>query len=338
MGAYICTISERDWDKARQLGVYGNRFYFKEEGKELRDSEKLSIIRDLVSIREKDVIFFHVRGRKTIHGVYIARSQAIWDEEKIWEDEEPFPCRFLFEPHPKYKKLCRYDVHITVESLYELIDQGKIKSLVTLEFEQRLEARAVRRIFEEDANEIIRLLYRDFDLKNKEKKSIGPLYNPREITPLKNKIYRVGELENAIKAVISWKLANKDKDLIHLLGIDEPYDFVNEFFVAPTTRKNIDFLCKTPKKYIVIEVKTGKCGVDALKQALYYADLLKQRPWVNREKEKLVVLIGKKFSSSIKHYAKIINDKIKVNTKVKLIRYKPTEDKKWAELYEEQIL
>jgi len=329
MGAYICTISERDWDIARQLGVYGNRFYKTENGRELRDSQKLSIIRDLISIKEGDIVFFHIRGKKTIHGVYRARSCAIWDDKKIWEDpHDVFPCRFLFEPHPDHEKLCKYDAHISVHSLYELIDLGEIKSLVTLEFEQNIEARAVRRIFTEDAKKIIRLFYRDF--KSSEEVNFD-LYNPSNVEPLKNKVYRVGELENAIKAVISWKLAHNDDDIVEPLELVEgQYDFVNEFFIAPTTRKNIDLFCESLGKYIIIEVKKDICNKDALEQALYYADLVDQRPWSNKNFKKLVVLVGKRFSGDIKDKVKYIN-RIN-NTEIKLLKYAPINNGAWAKL------
>ena len=77
MGAYICTISERDWDAARELGVYGNRFERKEDGKSLGDSQKLSVIRDLISIKEGDFIFFHIRGRMTPTLIGIEQNEAI---------------------------------------------------------------------------------------------------------------------------------------------------------------------------------------------------------------------------------------------------------------------
>ncbi len=334
MGAYICTISERDWDLTRKLGVYGNRFYKTDSGRNLGDNQKLSIIRDIISIREGDIVFFHVRGKKTIHGVYRARSGAFFDESRIWDDpNDTFPIRFLFEPHPDHGKLPLYDAHISVESLYELIDQGEVKSLITLEYEQNIEARAVKRIFMEDARKIIRLLYRDF---KREERVDFKLYKPSRVAPLKDKIYRVGELENSIKAVISWMLAYKDRDIIDILKLEEQYDFVNEFFIAPTTRKNVDIFCETLGKYVIIEVKKDVCDRDALEQTLYYADLIDQRHWSNKRYKKLVVLIGKRFSNDVIDRARTIN-RIGDN-EIKLVKYTPINNNKWGELNEERFL
>jgi len=329
MGAYICTISERDWDIARTRGVYGNRYKKEGTNRVLRDVQQLSIIRDLISIREGDFIFFHIRKKKTIHGVYRARSESFWDETEIWDDPyDVFPYRFLFEPHPLHEKLCLYDANISVHSLYELIDQGEIKSLVTLEFEKNIEARAVKRIFEEDARKIIRLLYRDFKQRRRKEKVEFDLYKPSKKISLKEKIYGVGRLENAIKAVLSWMLAHRDERVVTLLG--GKYDFVNEFFIAPTTRKNIDFFCQGNGLYAVLETKKDKCNRDTLRQALYYADLLDQRAWIRRDFKKFVILIGKGFAEDVKRLASTVN---KVgNNEVVLMEYQPLNNGKWAKI------
>jgi len=329
MGAYICTISERDWDIARMRGVYGNRYKKEGTNRVLKDVQQLSIIRDLISIREGDLIFFHIRGERTIHGVYRARSEPFWDEAEIWDDlYDVFPYRFLFEPHPLHEKLCLYDANVSVHSLYELIDQGEIKSLVTLEFERNIEARAVKRIFEEDARKIIRLLYRDFKQRRRKEKGEFDLYKPSKKTSLKERIYGVGRLENAIKAVFSWMLSHKDKKIVTLLG--EKYDFVNEFFIAPTTRKNIDFFCQGNGLYAVIEMKAGQCNKDTLRQALYYADLLDQRTWIASDFKKSVILSGLKFTRDVKRLASTVN-KIG-NNEVVLMEYLPINNGKWAEI------
>lgn len=332
MGAYICTISERDWDIARSRGVYGNRYKKEGENRVLADNPQLSIIRDLVSIKEGDIIFFHLRRKKTIHGIYRARSEAFWEENEIWNDDyDVFPYRFLFEPHPDYKEFCLNDAHISVASLYELIDRGELKSLVTLEFERNIEARAVKRIFEEDARKIIRLYYRDFKFRGGNKASFD-LYKPKNITHLKDKIYEVGRFENSIKAVLSWMLAHKDNAVTKIVGTN--YEFANEFFVAPTTRKNIDLFCEGSDSYSVIEVKKDTCNKDTLIQALYYADLLNQRPWIKGALKKDVILVGKSFTQDVIDFAEIINNTIKVNNKVKLVKYVPNGKRNWATLEE----
>jgi hypothetical protein len=58
MGAFVCTLSEEDWQITRELGIYGNR-YFKEGTKNpFNKSTQLSIIRDLIAMQEGDYVFF----------------------------------------------------------------------------------------------------------------------------------------------------------------------------------------------------------------------------------------------------------------------------------------
>ena len=167
VGAFICSMSDRDWEIALTRGVYGNKI-----GRVRRDfyqefdlKTKYSIIRDLVGMKRGDVVFFHILGMgkpSSVHGVYNVRSDTFYDESTIWSDNfEVFPYRFLFTPHPKYRYLCDYDANIEVSDFYELIESRRIWSLATLENEVNIEARSVRKIGEDEANEIIRLLHRD---------------------------------------------------------------------------------------------------------------------------------------------------------------------------------
>lgn len=329
MGAFICTLSERDWEITLTKGIYGNR-YFKEGTKQPhRDVQQLSIIRDLISMKPNDLVFFHIRGKQTIHGVYEVRSIAFFDSTPIWMDSiEKFPYRFLFQPAKKFFHLCFYDANIEVHSLYELIDGGQIKSLVTLEFEQNIEARSVRKILTEDAYEIIKLLHRDFRLRSSSDKVNFQLINQSvNLVPLRDKLYKVGNIENAIKAVLLQELADKNQKLRAILNLPKDYDFVNEFFIAQTTRKSIDILIKASNSYSIIEVKTGKCDVEALKQTLYYRDLLRQRNWVNNEDTIIVTLVAQSFSSDLFKATKDINS---INEPIRLIKYLPINNGRWA--------
>ncbi|MCD6512457.1 MAG: hypothetical protein J7K61_02510, partial [Thermoplasmata archaeon] len=221
MGAFICTISERDWEVARRMGVYGNRRYKEGTNNRLKDNQILSIIRDLISMKEGDLIFFHIRGRQTIHGVYEVRDSPFYEENRIWNDSiEIFPFRFLFKPHFRYRYLAEYDANIEVHSLYEYIDERKIKSLVTLENERNIEARGVRKILKEDAEILIKLLHRDFKLRKSPNKYTFSPYFPENPKPLKDLVFKVGRIENAIKAVIMYNLAH-DISFIRLLFDDE---------------------------------------------------------------------------------------------------------------------
>jgi predicted RNA-binding protein len=332
MGAFICTLSEWDWETTLTKGIYGNRYFKEGTNQPHQDIQQLSIIRDLISIKEGDLFFFHIRGKQTIHGVYESRSEAFFDNTPIWLDStEKFPYRFLFQPTRKYLYLCQADANIDVHSLYELIDSGQIISLVTLEFEQNIEARSVRKILVEDALKIIRLLHRDFRLRSSPAKiNFNPVQLPNTYRPIKENLFKVGNIENAIKAVMLYKLANGDSTLKNILTLPPNYDFVNEFFIAQTTRKAIDILIKAPNFLVILEFKTKKCDITALKQSLYYRDLLIQRTWVNNDDKILLGLVAQSFTNELFDSVKKINC---VNEQVKLIKYVPSNNK-WADIYD----
>ncbi len=339
MGAFICTISERDWPISREKGVYGNREKKEGTNEKLKDNQIQSIIRDLISMKEGDIVFFHIRGKQSIHGVYEIRKVPFYDTTNIFENiDEIFPYRFLYKPHTQYTYLAEYDANIDVHSLYEYIDRGEIKSLVTLENEMNIEGRGVRKILMEDANIIINLLHRDFKLrKSSERLNFNP-YVPQNPQPLKNFISKVGFLENAIKAVIMYRLSNDIEFIKQIFNDNEisnsnNIDFVNEFFIAPTTRKSVDIYGILKNQFItthlIIEVKTNQVDQQALIQALYYRDLLGQRNWVNRKNEKIeVVLVGKRFSSDLINEVKKLN---KIGNGIKLMKYIPQDSGKWGE-------
>jgi len=335
-GAFICTLSEEDWGKTRELGVYGNRFYKEGTSRKLGDVQQLSIIRDLISMQEGDAVFFHIRGKQTIHGVYKVRKSAYYDDKcKIWDNPlELFPYRFLFEPHPDYKYLAEYDANIEVHSLYEFIDRGEIKSLVTLENEQNIEARGVRKILIEDAKILISLLHRDFKYRRTNQKLPFNPHNPSSnVRSLKDCIYKVGRIENAIKAVLMYELAHNPslvRKIFSGLEVDpDKIDFVNEFFIAQTTRKSIDIYITYKNSHILVEVKTDRVDENALKQALYYRDLLSQRPWIDVEKDRInVILVGKRFVNTLPDSIKKL---AKINNGIQLIQYKPINGGKWGE-------
>jgi len=48
MGAFICTLSEWDWETTLTKGIYGNRFFKEGTNQPHRDIQQLSIIRDLI--------------------------------------------------------------------------------------------------------------------------------------------------------------------------------------------------------------------------------------------------------------------------------------------------
>jgi len=333
MGAFICSISYRDWGSTLTKGIYGNRTGRIKGGsyQEFDPKTKYSIIRDLVGMKIEDVVFFHVLGRdkpSSVHGVYDVRDHPFYDKSIIWNDNfEVFPYRFLFGPHPKYRYLCDYDANIEVTDFYELIESRRIWSLATLENEVNIEARSVRKIGEDEANEIVRLLHRDYRQRRRQQ-SVG--FNlvqiPIGAIHLHNEIGDIGRYENSIKAFLMYKLAQRDPYLLNVFG--DITDFMNEVFIAQTTRKSIDILCinrvEGMSSYIISEVKTAKCDTKSLSQLLYYMDLFKQKDLVDINSDIIVgCLVGRAFDEHVIEYSRERNRQ-GVNGSLILLKYQPS--------------
>lgn len=348
MGAFICQVSEVDWLVSREIGVYGNRegsetdkgiVYFTNTKK--GDQIIQSIIEDLIGMVKGDTVFFHViKGEEesSIHGVYRVREEPFYNAKlTIWKSSPYFvyPYRFCFEPHPDHIELCRYDANIPVSEFYRSVEYRNIISVLTLEREVRGAAHAVKKILHEDAEEIIKLLYRDFPIHGFQK---PVTFKPMQMTmePLREHVERVGEIEFAIKALAAYKLGRRDKDLIDYIPAckNGDYDFVIETFVGQTMRKPIDIMCvgySKLKSVSIVEAKTGKAYIDDLVQALKYQEIFKLR---NLDKNSLtykfsICLLAQSFHQELVEYASLRN-KVLLWEEVVLLKYTPTDDGKNA--------
>lgn len=341
MGSFICSISERDWEISRTKGIYGNKAGNIRDGsyREFAAKTRYSIIRDLVGMKKGDKVFFHVlteTGPSRVHGVYAVRITPFYDTTRVWSNpNEVFPYRFLFEPHPNYVYLCKEDANIEVVDFYELIEQRKIWSLATLENERNIEARRVRKI-EGGAEtiEILKLLHRDY--RNRRigtNINFSPVPSPSNPKALRECIQDIGRYENSIKALLMYKIGQNDPSITDILGPIS--DFMNEVFIAQTTRKSIDILCiqsqcADSRRYIICEVKKDRCSSDSLRQLLYYTDLFKRKELVDIHSDVIIAcLVGQRFDSEVIDFSQRRNAH-GINGSIFLIEYKPTENDKDA--------
>jgi hypothetical protein len=344
MGSFICQTSESDWIVSRILGVYGNRegsdrervVYFKDTKR--GEGTIQSIIEDLIGMKKGDLVFFHVidsrEGESSIHGVYKISNEPFYDESPLWNSNPHFvyPYRFCFEPHPEHADLCEHDSSILVGEFYRSIENRDIRSVVTLEREVMGAAHAVKTIAYEDACEIIRLLYRDFDKRSEQ----NPVrLNPKEtkMEPLRNHIRRIGEIEFPIKALVVYELGRRNPSLTQLIPAcrDGKYDFLIESFVGQTARKPVDILClgrrKSEKAVTILEAKVRLAGMEDLAQSMRYLDLFKTR---NIDRGSLffkmsACLLAQEFQSDLVNYASIRN-RIIPWEEIVLLKYLPSQN------------
>lgn len=337
-GAFVCQISDTDWLISRVKGVYGNRKNKPDSRDLLRTQDQLSVIRDLISVRPGDLIFFHVIGREfgisALYGPYTPRSIPYYDNSKIWSNnKEVFPFRFLFKPFPGYEPICDTDMSIRVSDLYQAIESREIWSLATLENERNIEKRAVRKISLSDAHTILNIFLREYKSGQKSANPIKLMPVPSGIKPMRTQITDVGRYENAIKALFMDKLADKHASLT---GLFHNYvDYMNETFVAPTTRKLIDILVvsKTNEDnyhYYIVEAKNAKFGLRELKQLMLYIDLFRQRPIFRPDKDKAsACALASAFDNNTIKFRDLHN-MLSPHDPIVLIQYKPANQAKDA--------
>lgn len=348
-GAFLCSISPTDFEISVNLGVYGNRYKKSKSGNDLNEVSKLSIIRDLIAIKPGDLIFLHVIEEQKIYGVFEASTEPFYSEQPIWnsQDGESFPCRFCFEAYKSFKGLIKEGKipNITVSSLYEIIEIERVKSLISVEFERNVERRGVRKLLLEDASKIIKYFLPIFETR-KINNNINKVVDCSGI-PLKNKIFKVGNIENAVKAVLLHELAWQGNFFNILFGEEKNnikfYDFANEVFISPITRKLMDIYIYAEfndiEKHFVVEVKTGKVELKDLLQGIRYADLLLTLGWISsRNFEREVIMVGKNFNSEVKSYVKELNNLYRNKSlKIRLIKYRPNDSGNWSSFEEDNL-
>ena len=335
--AFLCQISEEDWEISRCIGVYGNREGTERSGEikyfEPTSNTVQSIIEDLVGMRKGDIVFFHVireGNESTIHGVYRVKEEPFYNNKKIWKSKHfIYPYRFCFEPHPEHMELCKHDASITVSQFYAAIETGIIRSILTLEREERGAAHAVKTLTREDAQEIIKLLYREFPRRRLEQRiEFKPL--TLKGPHLKNYITRIGEIEFPIKAVIAYKLGQADPNFIQFIPAckSAEYDFLIQTFVGSTARKPVDLLCigyqNSEKTMTIIEVKTDKAETKDLIQLLRYQEILRIRATKNDSAYHTfsACLVAQRFTTDLIDYCSIRNMMIPWE-EIRLLKYIP---------------
>lgn len=308
MSAFICQISEQDWEVSKKIGLYGNREKKPDNSGDLRTVDKMSVIRDLIAIEPGDIVFFHIvktaEGESRIHGIYQATSQAFYDEVRVWDNNnELFPYRFNFKPHQEFIDFVKRDSYIFVSELYKKIESKDIWSIATLENERNMERRAVRKISIADAQEITKLIIKHPRFRESSQIQYEPYCTPLNPVSLEKKIVKIKTIENSIKAFLLSELKKKSSFVEGLFG--NVVDYMNETFVAQTTRKLFDLLVissenTSGKDFYIIEAKTLNYTKDNLSQLLNYIDLFKLKNIFDTKSDKVIgKALTQKYSKSL---------------------------------------
>jgi len=318
IGNYLCSINPDDWEKAKQIGLFGNM-------NNDRKNTYMSIIQDLISIQPDDRLFFHIINEKKVFGVYKAVCTAFYDENNCMNFIRKVPNRILFEHHPNYRDIVDNESYVTTAELNELIETKIIKDISSIEREQNAPYHSVKRIFTNDAEQIIKTLLKNTRFSPK-RTQFNKYSRPTGSVDLSEKITRVGELEFSIKAVASIDLAKASyikNTLTYALGLQKNFDFIFENRLSATLTKEQDFFIKeNGDRWINCEFKAKQCDRVVLKQTLRYGDLIRLKHSFKGKMDCAIVGLSPKKQDDLKEAIVILNNLIYPD-KIINIYYKP---------------
>jgi len=264
MGSHIFLASKENFEKCLQYGVYGG-ISTSNEG------TNSQIIASFEIIRPGDFIFFYVTNIG-IYGLWKATSTPFLDEERdVWGRKDQFyPYRVCFEP-----SLREFRKPIAPSDISDLRDKGKIW---TFDLGTKTK-KSHQPITIEEGKELIRLLLRNNPIFCPFTQISNPFLARAEALPLKLETDRKGQLrvEGYLNAWFMRSFAQgKLKSLVgeyrdFLNYVPTSFNTVMDIFVTHVTPVDgVDVL----HKFTCIELKTGICVEENLKQIIKYENWL----------------------------------------------------------------
>ena len=166
-----------------------------------------------------------------------------------------------------------------------------------------------------------------------------------EMDPLRNHIKRIGTIEFAIKALVTYQIANKNPELIQYIPACRKgnYDCLIESFIGQTMRRPTDILCinseGSTRKVTILEGKTDIGKMDDLIQALKYQEMFKLR---NSDRSNLqyktsICILAQRFQKNLIAYTAIRNLVLPWE-EIILLKYTPTRKGTDADFFLQQPL
>jgi len=133
---HICFTNPDAWEISLKNGIYGNV----ETG---NNNEKTfwGKLVDLTALMPGDRIFFYIKERKLLAGLYEVTSEPFFCQDNLFQNsEETYPFRFGF------KEIKHFENPIPSSELAKLIERGELYSLTTLERDQNASFRGIRQL------------------------------------------------------------------------------------------------------------------------------------------------------------------------------------------------
>lgn len=308
MGSHIFLVSQENFKKCLELGLYGGA----SQPLERINSE---IIASFEAIKTGDFVFFYVRNIG-VYGLWKVVCHPFFDETNIFSDlNQKYPYRVCFEPIIRY-----FPRPIALSDILDLQDKGKIWTF-------ELGAMRLKNhdpITTEESKELIRLLLRNNPIFKEIKEIPHPYTKINNPLPIKLETDKKGRIkyEGYLSAWFMRNLAQgKMKDIIGdyadtLNYVPTSFNKVMDIFLTHVTKVDgVDIL----HNFTCIELKTDVCIEENLNQIIKYENWLVRKLASGDNEMVQSILVGHDFNDKVLEYVrkrKLIEEKV-----VRLIKY-----------------
>lgn len=291
---HICFSNPTAWDISYKTGVYGNV----QTGNDKPHTFWGKLI-DLLALKSGDKIFFYVKKRMALSGLFEVVSEPYFCQNNHFRDkEECYPFRFNF------KEIKRFVNPIPSSELAKLIENGKLHTIPTFEKDANAPFRSIRQITKEEG-ELIEELFLKFNPKVNfaavtSYKHIKPSVSVEAETIISNsmagkKLLRptlikftsvptkqnrglfIGRYENALQGYIYYCLRRGLNNVIDAIEVRNFSECLMEVPMLKAQQFRSDILClyreaeNQPHFYTIIETKRDKIiSIQDLAQLMGY--------------------------------------------------------------------
>jgi hypothetical protein len=322
MGNHIFVVGQENFQTCVRRGLCGG----------IRNPRKEHITAEVIAgfkgIREGDYVFFYVK-QVGVRGLWRVVGSPFYAEDDVWGNpEQVYPYRVRIEPIIR-----DFPNPVLISDIYDLQDKGRIW---TVDF-GTMTSKSHNPITTDESKEIIRLLLRNNPLPKPIKPVAEPYSASEQEIPLDLSASPSGQIkyEGYLNAWFMNSFAHNH--LRELFG--DYYDFVNlvptsfntimDIFLTHVTRiDSVDIL----HKLTCIELKTGVCTEDVLKQVIKYEQWLARKQADGDREMVQSVLVGIDFAPEVIDY---VRRRQSIEGKgVRLLKYNLTSNGKNLDLTE----
>lgn len=292
---HVCFSNPDAWTISNKNGVYGNVATGNVNLKTFWGK-----IIDLVALKPGDKVFFYVKNKMCLYGLFEVSSEPYYCQDDLFENEnETYPFRFNFVETKHFSN------PIPISELAKLIDNGLLYSMATFERDQNATFRGIRQLTN-DEGKILEETFLKFNPKvnisdTKEYNHseiddsleadlivaaisdgdeyldpIGILFSTIPIKKIRQG-YFVAQYENSIQGYIYYCLRRGLNNVIEDIDVNNFSECLMEIPLLKAQQFRSDILClyregiNKPHFYSIIETKKyKKISIQDLSQLIGY--------------------------------------------------------------------